>query len=71
MNQKMADMSSHDKRKIERDIKLQKKVQADLEPERLLREEIDQVKRKVSSTSSDVYIERMRGYLQVENKEDE
>lgn len=41
MNQKMADMSSHDKRKIERDIKLQKKVQADLEPERLLREEID------------------------------
>lgn len=70
LKQQMADMSLKDQRRIERDIKLQKKVKADLEPERVLKEEIDQVKRKVGSTS-DVYIERMRGYVQVEGREDE
>ena len=46
-----------------------KKIEADLEPERLLRQEMDIVRRKVAST--DVYIERMRGYVVVEGKEEE
>ena len=43
-------------------------MEADLEPERLLQKEMDLVKRKVGS--SDVYIERMRGYVIVEGKDE-
>lgn len=62
-------MSREEQRKVERDIKQKKKVEADLEPERLLKQEMDIVKRKVQGT--DVYIERMRGYVAVEGKEEE
>ena len=40
-----------------------------MEPERLLREEMDIAKRRVGST--DLYMERIRGYVLVEGKEEE
>ena len=56
-------------RKKKKEIKEAKRVQADLEPERILREEMDLVKRKVLST--DPYIERYRGFVVIEGKEEE
>ena len=50
-------------------MKKQKKLEADLEPERLLKEEMDIAKRRVGL--SDLYMERIRGYVLVEGKEDE
>ena len=44
-------------------------MEADLEPERLLREEMDIAKRRVSGNN--LYIERIRGYVLLEGKEDE
>jgi hypothetical protein len=44
-------------------------MEADLEPERLLREEMDISKRRVGS--NDLYFERIRGYVLVEGKEEE
>lgn len=65
----MAQMNRDQLRKKEREIKEAKKIQADLEPERILREEMDIIKRKVHS--SDLYIERFRGYVVLEGKEEE
>lgn len=56
-------------RKKEKELKEAKKVEADLEPERILREEMDVIKRKV--LSADPYIERFRGYVVIEGKEEE
>lgn len=50
-------------------MKKQKKIEADLEPERLLKEEMDIAKRRVGS--NDLYMERIRGYVLVEGKEEE
>ncbi|CDW75335.1 UNKNOWN [Stylonychia lemnae] len=69
LKKQMESMSREEKRKVEREIKKQKKIEADLEPERLLKEEMDLTKRRVNST--DLYIERIRGYVLVEGKEDE
>jgi hypothetical protein len=44
-------------------------MEADLEPERLLREEMDISKRRVAG--NDLYLERIRGYVLVEGKEEE
>ena len=41
------DLTREEKRKIDKDEKQRKKIEADLEPERLLREEIDLTKRTV------------------------
>lgn len=65
----MENMSKEESRKVERELKKQKKIQADLEPERLLKEEMDISKSRVNST--DLYFERIRGYVLVEGKEDE
>ena len=54
---------------MERELKKQKKIEADLEPERLLMEEMDIAKRRVGS--NDLYMERIRGYVMVEGKEEE
>lgn len=62
-------MSREEQRKVDRQIKEKKKIEADLEPERILREEIDMIKRKVQQQG--VYIERVRGYVAVEGKEPE
>jgi len=45
----MAVMNRDQLRKKEKEIKEAKRVQADLEPERILREEMDIIKRKVLS----------------------
>jgi hypothetical protein len=63
-------MTLKEQRKVEREIKQKKKIEADLEPERILKAEMDAAKRLVSSTT-DVFIERMRGYVVVEGKEEE
>jgi len=65
----MENLSREEKRKIEREEKKKKKIEADLEPERILKEEMDITKRRVNS--NDLYIERIRGYVLVEGKEDE
>lgn len=62
-------MSKEEKRKIEKEIKQKKKIEADLEPERLLKEEMDITKRKVNS--NELYLERIRGTVLVEGKEEE
>jgi len=62
-------MTKDEQRKIEREMKKQKKIEADLEPERLLKEEMDITKRRLNS--SDLYFERIRGYVIVEGKENE
>jgi len=67
----MEEMSKEERRRIERETKKQKKIEADLEPERLLREEMDLIRRKVSPQSDSVYLERLRGYVVVEGKEEE
>lgn len=66
----MAQMNREQLRKKEKEIKEKKKIEADLEPERVLREEMDRVKRKVLS-QNDIYIERFRGYVVIEGKEEE
>lgn len=63
-------MTPKEQRKVEREKKQQQRIEADLEPERLLKAEMDKARRLVSSTQ-DVFIERMRGYVQVEGKEEE
>ena len=65
----MQNLTKEEQRKIEREMKKQKKIEADLEPERLLKEEMDIAKRRVGS--NDLYIERIRGYVLVEGKEEE
>jgi hypothetical protein len=67
----MEQMSKEEKRKVEKDIKLKKKIEADLEPERILQNEIDLIKRKVLPGMPDVYIERMRGHVVLEGKEED
>lgn len=52
----------------EKEIKAKKKLEADLEPERVMKAEMDIVKRKVLS-QIDIYIERFRGYVVIEGKE--
>ena len=52
-----------------KELKEKKKIEADLEPERLLREEMHTVQRKVAS--NDLVIERIRGYVLLEGKEQE
>ena len=65
----MAQMTRDQLRKKEKEIKEAKKIEADLEPERILKEEMDVIKRKVHS--QDIYIERFRGYVVIEGKEEE
>ena len=65
----MENMNKEEQRKMERELKRQKKIEADLEPERLLQEEMDIAKRRVGS--NDLYMERIRGYVMVEGKEEE
>lgn len=43
----MAEMNRDQLRKKEKEIKEAKKVKADLEPERVLKEEMDMIRRKV------------------------
>ncbi len=57
-------------RKKEKEIKEKKRIAADLEPERVMRAEMDLVKRKVLS-QNDVFIERLRGYVVIEGKEED
>jgi hypothetical protein len=71
LKRQLAELTSKEQRKHEREIKQQRKIEADLEPERLLKHEMDIVKRKVSPASFDIYIERIRGYVLVEGKEAE
>lgn len=69
LKKQMESLPKEEQRKLEREIKKQKKLEADLEPERLLREEMDLTKRKIHS--NDLFIERIRGYVLVEGKEEE
>lgn len=62
-------MTREEKRKLEKAEKEKKKIEADLEPERLLKEEIDLTKRTVEGTY--LFLERIRGYVLVEGKEEE
>jgi hypothetical protein len=71
LRQQMEEMSKEERRRIERETKKQKKIEADLEPERLLQQEMDLIRRKVSPQSDSVYLERLRGYVVVEGKEEE
>jgi hypothetical protein len=54
---------------LEREIKEKQKIQADLEPERLLKEEMDLARRRLP-TSTDMIIERITGLVLIEGKED-
>jgi hypothetical protein len=45
----MSQMNRDELRKKEKEIKLKKKIEADLEPERVIKAEMDVVKRKVLS----------------------
>lgn len=63
-------MSPKSKRKYDREQKQKVRIEADLEPERLLKQEMDLVKRKVGP-ALEPYIERVRGYVLVEGKESE
>jgi len=47
LKKQMENMTRDEMRKAEREIKKQKKIEADLEPERILKEEMDIVKRRV------------------------
>ena len=67
LKQEMAEMNRDQLRKKEKEIKEAKKVKADLEPERVLKEEMDMIRRKV--LYQDAYIERFRGYVVIEGKE--
>ena len=69
LKSEMAEMNRDQLRKKEKEIKEAKKVKADLEPERVLKEEMDMIRRKV--LSQDAYIERFRGYVVIEGKEEE
>eukprot|EP00349_Pseudokeronopsis_sp_Brazil_P004444 CAMPEP_0202961792 /NCGR_PEP_ID=MMETSP1396-20130829/5874_1 /ASSEMBLY_ACC=CAM_ASM_000872 /TAXON_ID= /ORGANISM="Pseudokeronopsis sp., Strain Brazil" /LENGTH=207 /DNA_ID=CAMNT_0049681889 /DNA_START=471 /DNA_END=1094 /DNA_ORIENTATION=- len=63
-------LTREEKRKLEKDIKNQKKIEADLEPERILNEEISAEKARVPP-STHMVLERMRGFVLVEGKEEE
>lgn len=49
VNKVNENLTREEKRKIEKEEKHRKKIEADLEPERLLREEIDITKRTIHS----------------------
>ena len=65
----LEDVPKEEKRKWEREEKKRAKMEADLEPERLLRDEMAIAKARVAGT--DLYMERMRGYVILEGKEDD
>jgi hypothetical protein len=69
VRRQMEQMSKEELRKLERENKQRKKVEADLEPERALKAEMDIVKRKVGT--EDPFVERLRGYVVVEGKDEE
>ena len=65
----MESMTKDEQRKADRELKKQRKIEADLEPERVLREEMALVKRRVHA--ADLYMERIRGFVVVEGREEE
>lgn len=65
-------MEDRERRKYEREQKRQKQREADLVQEVMMRDEIEQTKRKIGYDGyKDGFIERIRGYVTLEGDKDQ
>jgi hypothetical protein len=62
-------MTKEEKRKMDREVKEKKKIEADLEPERIMKLEMEESRKKIFGNN--MMFERVRGYVLVEGKEEE
>jgi hypothetical protein len=65
-------MDNLEKKRYDREMKRKRQLEEDLKPELMLKEEMDNTKRRIGyNGSKDPVIERIRGYVLLEGKEEE